>query len=91
MSVAEEIELFAITGLDRAIIGTTLKNGSEVLCYDYDKSLAIVVDAGFSEEHAHIWIETMASRNFEGAPTFIHVGSPQETHDLDYSDGITIH
>ena len=34
-----DIEVLAIEGLDDAIIGSTIRNGREVLAYNYDKAV----------------------------------------------------
>tara|TARA_X000001036_G_C20651320_1_gene795109 strand:- start:334 stop:612 length:279 start_codon:yes stop_codon:yes gene_type:complete len=90
-----DIEVLAITGLDDAIIGTTLKNGREVLAYDYDKAVAIIQKAGYSEELAEAWLDKATNEEFDGSPAFIFLdrGAATSSNDREYYgfSGITVH
>lgn len=91
MSIDEELELFSISGLDDAIIGTTVRDGVEVIAYDFDKAVEIIVKRGFTRDHAHDWLGDVADRQFEGAPAFIYAGSPEGFYSFDADSGTTIH
>ena len=86
-----EIEVIAIEGLDAAIIGSTLRNGREVLAYDIDKAVEILVSHGYSAEYAEEWIEEMCSNEFEGSPAFVYVNEEPEFHGTGTPIGVTVH
>lgn len=93
MALIDKVDLVAITGLDEAIIGTTLRDGVEVLCYDFDIAKKIVMNAGWSSDLAEDWLCVLAQRRFDGAPAFIYVGNAQDEYGLDYDDEpcVTLH
>jgi dihydroxyacetone kinase DhaKLM complex PTS-EIIA-like component DhaM len=84
-----EIEVIAIEGLDAAIIGTTIRNQCEVLAYDYDKAVAILIDEGHTEEDAEDYVAELSSQEFEGAPAFVYFDTTQGQHGTE--PGVTIH
>lgn len=86
-----EIEVVAIEGLDAAIIGTTIRDRQEVLCYDYDKCVAIIMAKGHSEEFAEEYIEGLSSQDFEGAPAFVYFDNDQEFYGSIPPAGVTVH
>ena len=86
-----EIEVFAIDGLDAAIIGTTVRHRQEVLCYDYDKCVAIVIAQGYSQEYAEEYIDRLSSADFEGAPAFVYFDNDQEFYGSSPTEGATVH
>ena len=86
-----DIEVVAIDGLDAAIIGSTVRNGREVLAYNYDKAVAIIVAAGFSQEYAEEWIAEVSSKEFDGAPAFVYFDDEQEFYGSSAPPGATIH
>jgi len=86
-----DIEVVAIDGLDAAIIGSTVRNGREVLAYNYDKAIAIIVANGHSEEYAEEWIADVASREFDGAPAFVYFDDDQEFYGSSTPPGVTVH
>jgi hypothetical protein len=67
-----DIEVVAIDGLDDAIIGSTVRNGREVLAYDYEKAVEIIVAAGHSQEFAEEWVAELSYEEFDGAPAFVY-------------------
>ena len=88
----EDIEVIAIDGLDNAIIGSTVRNGREVLAYNYDKALTIIISNGHSEEYAEEWIADVASREVDGAPAFVYLDDHQELYGSSSAPpGITVH
>lgn len=86
-----DIEVVAIDGLDAAIIGSTVRNGREVLAYDYDKAIAIIIAQGYSEEYAEQWIAEVSTREFDGAPAFVYFDNDQEFYGSSAPPGATIH
>jgi uncharacterized protein YecE (DUF72 family) len=86
-----DIEVVAIDGLDAAIIGSTVRNGREVLAYDYDKAIAIIIAQGYSEEYAEQWIADVSSKEFDGAPAFVYFDNDQEFYGSSAPPGATIH
>jgi len=86
-----DIEVLAIEGLDDAIIGSTIRNGREVLAYNYDKAVDIIKAAGHSEEYAEEWIAEVSSKEFDGAPAFIYVDNNQEFYGPSSPAGTTVH
>lgn len=87
-----DIEVVVIDGLDDAIVGSTVINGREVLAYNYDKCIAIIMAAGHSEEHAAKWIEEISSQEFDGAPAFIYFDDEEtEFYGSSVPTGSTVH
>jgi hypothetical protein len=86
-----DIEVVAIDGLDAAIIGSTVRNGREVLAYNYDKAIAIIISKGHSEEYAEEWIAEVSSQEFDGAPAFVYFDDDQEFYGSSAPPGITVH
>ena len=86
-----EIEVIAIEGLDDAIIGSTVRNGREVLAYDIDKAVGILVSAGYPAERAEDWITEMCSNEFDGSPAFVYVNEEPEFHGTGTPIGVTVH
>lgn len=87
-----DIEVIAITGLDGAIIGTTVRNGREVLAYDYDKAVAIIVGNGHDVEYAEKFIEEAARfHEGEGGPAFVYLDVEEECYDIFPPEGVTVH
>jgi len=86
-----DIEVLALSGLDEAIIGSTVRDGREVLAYNYDKAVEIIIKAGHSEEYAEEWIAEVSSRDFEGAPAFVYVDNNQEFYGSSTPAGTTVH
>jgi hypothetical protein len=86
-----DIEVVAIDGLDAAIIGSTVRNGREVLAYNYDKAIAIIIANGYSEEYAEEWIAEVSSHDFDGAPAFVYFDDDHEFYGSSAPPGATIH
>ena len=86
-----DIEVVAINGLDSAIIGTTVRDGREVLAYDYDKAIAILMSHGFDMEHAEKFIAEAEAFHDEGGPTFVYLDIHEEVHDTFPPAGTTFH
>lgn len=86
-----DIEVVAIEGLDAAIIGSTVRNGREVLAYNYDKAVAIIRAAGHSEEYAEEWIAEVSSKEFDGAPAFVYLDETHEFYGPSSPAGTTVH
>lgn len=86
-----DIEVIAINGLDSAIIGTTVRNGREVLAYDYDKALKIIVQSGRDVEYAEKFLEEAAAYHREGGPAFVYLDVQEDIHDTFPPAGTTIH
>lgn len=86
-----DIEVIAINGLDSAIIGTTVRNGREVLAYDYDKAVAIIVSNGHDIEYAEKFIEEAARFHEEGGPAFVYLDVEEENYDIFPPEGVTVH
>ena len=86
-----DIEVVAIDGLDAAIIGSTVRNGREVLAYNYDKAIAIIIANGHSEEYAEEWIAEVSSHEFDGAPAFVYFDDDHEFYGSSAPPGATIH
>ena len=68
-----EIELVAINGLDSAIIGTALRGELEVLAYDFEKTVNILLKRGSTIQEAEDYVADLAAQDFEGAPIFIYI------------------
>ena len=85
------IEMIAITGLDSAIIGTTVRNGREVLAYDYDKAVQIIVASGRDIEYAEKFIEEAARFHEEDGPAFVYLDVEEENYDIVPPEGVTVH
>tara|TARA_B110000858_G_C17667289_1_gene410189 strand:+ start:49 stop:315 length:267 start_codon:yes stop_codon:yes gene_type:complete len=86
-----DIEVLAIEGLNAAIIGSTLKGGREVLAYDYDKAVAIIMASGHDEEYAENFIAEMSSDDIDGAPAFVYLDYEQEPYGFSPPTGSTVH
>ena len=86
-----DIEVVALEGLDEAIIGSTVRNGREVLAYNYDKAVSLSVSKGHSEEYAEEWIAEVSSREFDGAPAFVYFDNDQEFYGISTPAGVTVH
>ncbi len=80
----------AIEGLDSAIIGTTICNKTEVLCYNYEKCVRLVMQKGITEMDAESFIAELATTNVVGAPVFIQLDNDQLAYDRKRSGG-TLH
>ncbi len=78
-----QVEVVAIDGLDAAIIGTTVRGTREVLAYDYDKAVEILMDHGYTQESAEDWIKEVTSAEFDGAPTFVYLDYDKDTNGTD--------
>jgi|TARA_B110000503_G_scaffold39360_1_gene64755 hypothetical protein len=86
-----KIEVLAITGLDDAILGSAVVNGQEVLAYDFDKAIGIILAVGHTEEYAHDYLSELADQKAEGAPVFVYIDNDDEFYGSTASDGTTIH
>ena len=86
-----DIEVLAIEGLGDGIIGSTIRNGREVLAYNYDKAVDLIIAAGHSEEYAEEWIAEVSSREFDGAPAFVYFDNDQEYYGISTPAGVTVH
>jgi hypothetical protein len=86
-----DIEVIAINGLDSAIIGTTVRNGREVLAYDYDKAVQIIVQSGRDIEYAEKFIEEAARYHEEGGPAFVYLDVQEDIYDIFPPEGVTVH
>ena len=85
-----DIEVVAIEGLDDAIIGTTVRNDREVLAYDYDKAIAIIMAKGHTEQYAEEFLVEVASTEFDGAPIFVYLDNDQNYGSI-VTSGTTVH
>ena len=85
------IEVVAIDGLDEAIVGSTVINGREVLAYNYDQAVSIIVSKGYSEEFAIKWIAEVSSQEFEGAPALVYFDNDQEFYGSSTPAGVIVH
>lgn len=72
-----EIELIAVEGLNEAIIGTTLRGDREVIAYDFEKAVELVMASGKTHEAATRFIENLSQDVFEGSPAFIYMDNDQ--------------
>jgi len=86
-----DIEVVVIDGLDDAIVGSTVISGREVIAYDFDKCVAIIMSKGHSEDYAQKWIEEISSHEFEGAPAFIYFDEETEFYGSSIPSGSTVH
>ena len=86
-----DIEVVAIEGLDDAIIGTTVRNAREVLAYDYDKAIAIIMAKGHTEQYAEEYLAEVTSTEFDGAPAFVYLDNDQEHYGSSPTIGLTVH
>ena len=84
------VEVVVIDGLDDAIVGSVVVGGREVVAYNYDKCVAIIMAAGNSEEHAQEFLQEITSQEFEGAPAFIFFDEETEFYGST-PKGTTIH
>lgn len=85
------VEVVVIDGLDDAIVGSALVNDREVLAYDYDRCVEIIVAAGNSAEHAKEFLKEITSHEFEGAPVFIYFDEETEFYGSSVPTGSTVH
>jgi len=86
-----DIEVIAIKGLDSAIIGTTVRDGREVLAYDYDKAVEIIVSNGHDVEFAERFIEEAARYHEKDGPAFVYLDVEEENYDIFPPEGVTVH
>lgn len=86
-----DIEVVAINGLDDAIIGSTVQYGVEVLAYDYDKAVAIIMASGHTEQYAEEFIGKVMSQIDEGTPAFIYIDNDHESYGSSVPNGATVH
>ena len=86
-----DIEVLAIDGLNDAIIGSTVRDSREVLAYDYDKAIAIIMASGHDEEYAENWIAEMSSEDVEGAPAFVYLDNDQKPYGFSPPAGSVVH
>ena len=70
--MVDDIQLLAIGGLDGAIIGSAMTNGEEVLVYDYDKCVEIIIGAGGDIEAAENYVLELSEATTKGIPIFVH-------------------
>ena len=73
MSTVEEV---AIHGLDKAILGSAVVEGREVLAYDFDKAIGIILALGHTEEYAYDYLTELSEQKVEGAPMDPQAGLP---------------
>lgn len=85
------VEVVVIDGLDDAIVGSALVNDREVIAYNYDKCVAIIIKAGNTEEHAREFLKEITSQEFEGAPVFIYFDEETEFYGSAAPIGSTVH
>jgi hypothetical protein len=85
------IEVVVIDGLDEAIVGSALVNDREVIAYNYDKCVALIVEAGNTLEHAQEFLKEITSQEFEGAPVFIYFDEETEFYGSSVPEGRTVH
>ena len=86
-----DIEVVAIQGLDAAIIGSTVRNGVEVLAYDYDKAITVLMSSGYSAKYAEDFIAEVSEKDFEGAPAFVYLDNDNEFYVSSTPGGTTVH
>lgn len=85
------IEVVVIDGLDEAIVGSALVNDREVIAYNYDKCVAIIIEAGNTQEHAQEFLKEITSQELEGAPVFIYFDEENEFYGSSVPTGNTVH
>lgn len=76
--MVDDIQLLAIGGLDGAIIGSAMTNGEEVLCYDYDKCVEIIIGAGNDIAYAENYVLELSKATTKGIPIFVHFDNSLE-------------
>ena len=86
-----DIEVVAIDGLDEAIVGSTFRNGREVLAYNYDQAVSIIVSQGHTREFAEQWIAEVQSNEFDGSPAFVYFDNDQEFYGSSAPAGVIVH
>ena len=74
----EDIELLAIGGLDGAVVGSAMTNGEEVLVYDYDKCVEIIIGAGCDIAYAENYVLALSQATTKGVPLFVHFDNSLE-------------
>ena len=85
------VEVVAIHGLDKAILGSAVVDGREVLAYDFDKAIGIVLALGHTEEYAYDYLTELSEQKVVGAPVFIYVDNDDEFYGTTAPTGSTLH
>ena len=69
-----EVEMIAIEGLDKALIGTGLNGSTEVLVYDAAKAETLLFENGFGAESLHDYLYTVGIDDLgHSAPLFVYL------------------
>jgi hypothetical protein len=87
----DQIEVYAVEGLEQAVIGTAIRGAREVLTYDYDKALALLVADGRTSEEARKHLEGFVAADFYGAPIFVFLSNQPDSNDARPEPGTTVH
>jgi len=88
----DDIDLLAIDGLDEAIVGSAMSNGHEVLVYDFDKCVEIIIGAGSTVEYAEEYVMELSMSNINGIPIFVNFDNNLEYYGESPSAGAaTVH
>jgi|TARA_B110000977_G_scaffold6048_1_gene8517 hypothetical protein len=85
------IEVVAISGLDGAILGSAVINGREVLAYDFDKAIGIILACGHTEEYAYDYLTEVSEKKVEGGPVFVYLDNDDEFYGSATPTGSTVH
>lgn len=85
----DDIELLAIDGLDAAIVGSTMIEGREVLVYDFDKCVELIIGAGSTIEYAEEYALELSMSNIKGMPIFVNFDNNLEYYGQSPSIGAT--
>jgi len=88
--LAEDIQLLAVGGLDGALIGSAMANGEEVLVYDYDKCVEIIIGAGCDVGYAENYVFELSKATTKGIPIFVHFNNSLEYYGEPPSVGANI-
>ncbi len=86
------VTLYSLEGLEDAVVGTAwTASGDEVLAYDYDKSLEIMLSHGFDHEQITTYIESIANKlDSSKQPVFVHL-DPNLGKLSEYQEDFTLH
>jgi len=86
----DDIDLLAIDGLDAAIVGSAMVDGQEVLIYDFDKCVEVIIGAGSTIEYAEEYVLELSMSNIKGIPIFVNFDNNLEYYGESPSIGATI-
>ena len=87
----DQIEVYAVEGLEQAVIGTAIRGAREVLTYDYDKALALIAAEGRTSDEAREYLADFVEADFDGAPLFVFLSNQPDSNDARPKPGTTVH